>query len=88
MRQYFQTNPDLTVTPMEKIIIRRLPDELPPILAGLQWVWTHPTLKPRIFELLDATINAGKKDTGRPGMELWPGSCRGVGRGAAGIGRQ
>ena len=72
MRHHFQTQPELQITPIEKI---RLPlksrDELPPILAGLQWVWMHPTLKAEIFALLEAKILAGKKATGRTGMDLW-----------------
>src|ERR1035438_8488873 len=72
MRHAFQTQPDLQITPIEKI---RLPltsrDELPPILAGLQWLWMHPTLKAEIFTLLEAKILAGKKATGRIGMDLW-----------------
>ena len=72
MRHHFQPEPDLHITPIEKI---RLPlksrDELPPILADLQWVWMHPTLKAEIFALLEAKILAGKKATGRTGMDLW-----------------
>ena len=72
MRQHYQTQPDLQLTPIEKI---RLPlksrDELPPILAGLQWLWMHPTLKPEILALIEKTILAGKKATGRTGMDLW-----------------
>ena len=72
MRHNFQSQPDLQITPIEKI---RLPlksrDELPPILAGLQWIWMHPTLKAEIFALLEARILAGKKATGRTGMDLW-----------------
>ena len=72
MRQPFQSQPDLQITPIEKI---RLPlksrDELPPILAGLQWIWMHPTLKSEILALLEAKILAGKKATGRTGMDLW-----------------
>jgi IS5 family transposase len=72
MRHHFQAQPDLQITPIEKI---RLPlksrDELPPILAGLQWIWMHPTLKAEIFALLAAKILAGKKVTGRTGMDLW-----------------
>ena len=72
MRHHFQDQPDLQITPIEKI---RLPlksrDELPPILAGLQWLWMHPTLKVEIFALLEAKILAGKKATGRIGMDLW-----------------
>ena len=72
MRHQFQSQPDLQITPIEKI---RLPlksrDELPPILAGLQWIWMHPTLKADIFALLEAKILAGKQATGRTGMDLW-----------------
>ena len=72
MRHPFQAQPDLQIIPIEKI---RLPlksrDELPPILAGLQWIWTQPVLKAEIFALLDAKILAGKKATGRTGMDLW-----------------
>ena len=72
MRHPFQAEPDFQITPIEKI---RLPlksrDELPPILAGLQWLWMHPTLKAEIFTLLEAKILAGKKATGRIGMDLW-----------------
>ncbi|MEO7700172.1 MAG: ISNCY family transposase [Opitutus sp.] len=72
MRHPFQPQPELQITPIEKI---RLPlqsrDELPPILAGLQWIWMHPTLKAEIFVLLEAKILAGKKATGRTGMDLW-----------------
>lgn len=72
MRHPFQPQPDLQLTPIEKI---RLPlqsrDELPPILAGLQWIWMHPTLKAEILALLEAKILAGKRATGRTGMDLW-----------------
>ena len=72
LRHHFQPQPDLQIIPIEKI---RLPlksrDELPPILAGLQWVWRHPTLKAELFARLEAKILAGKKATGRPGMDLW-----------------
>ena len=72
MRRAFPAQPDLQILPIEKI---RLPlhsrDELPPILAGLQWIWMDPTLKAEIFALLTAAILAGKKATGRTGMDLW-----------------
>jgi hypothetical protein len=72
MRKAFEPAPDFHLFPIEKI---RLPlqsrDELPPILAGLQWIWMHPTLKADLFALLEAKILAGKKATGRTGMDLW-----------------
>jgi hypothetical protein len=72
MRHSYQAQTDLHLTPIEKI---RLPlksrDELPPILAGLQWLWMHPTLKAEILALIEAAVLAGKMPTGRPGMSLW-----------------
>ena len=72
MRHPYQAQPDLQLTPIEKI---RLPlksrDELPPILAGLQWLWMHPTLKAEILALIEAAVLADKKATGRTGMTLW-----------------
>lgn len=72
MRQRFEPAPHLNRTPIEKVIIPlKSRDELPPILAGLQWIWMHPTLKAEIFALLEEAILAGKQATGRPGMDLW-----------------
>jgi len=72
MRQHYSPQPDLHLIPIEKI---RLPlksrDELPPILAGLQWLWMQPALKAEVFALLEAAILAGKQATGRTGMDLW-----------------
>lgn len=72
MRHRYTPQPDLDIIPIEKI---RLPlqsrDELPPILAGRQWIWLHPALKAELFALLEAKILAGKKATGRTGLDLW-----------------
>jgi transposase, IS5 family len=72
MRQRFNPEPDFQITPIEKILLPlQSRDELPPLLAGLQWIWTHPTLKTEILALLEARILGGKKETGRTGMDLW-----------------
>jgi hypothetical protein len=72
MRKRFEAHPGLEVTPIEKILLpTRSRDELPAILAGLQWIWTHPTLNAEIFSLLEARVMGDKKATGRPGMDLW-----------------
>ncbi|MGH7957495.1 MAG: ISNCY family transposase [Opitutaceae bacterium] len=72
MRQRYSPQPDLDMVPIEKIVLPlNSRDELPPILAGLQWIWTQPPLKAEIFALLEAKILAGKKVTGRTGMNLW-----------------
>src|SRR5260221_13807237 len=81
MRQRYSPQPDLQIIPIEKIQLpTRSRDELPPILAGLQWIWMHPTLKGEIFALLQAKILAGKKATGRTGMDLWQILVLGVAR--------
>ena len=72
MRQRFEGEPALNVIPIEKIVLPlRSRDELAPILAGLQWIWGHPTLRPEILGLLERKIMAGLKPTGRTGMDLW-----------------
>ena len=72
MRQHFDSQPAFQLLPIERIVLPvRSRDELPPILAGLQWIWCHPALRNEIFQLLDHAILAGKKATGRPGMDLW-----------------
>lgn len=72
MRQRYSPQLDLNIVPIENIVLpARSRDELPPILAGLQWIWIHPTLKAEIFALLEKKILAGKKATGRVGMDLW-----------------
>ena len=72
MRQRFDTDPVFQINPIEKIEIPLASrDELPPTLAGLRWIWCHPTLKQQILDLLDKAILAGKKATGRTGMDLW-----------------
>jgi hypothetical protein len=72
MRQRFNPEPHFQITPIEKIILPlQSRDELPPILAGLQWIWMHPTLNTEILALLEAHILGGKKETGRTGMDLW-----------------
>ena len=72
MRQHFDSQPGFQILPIERIVLPfRSRDELPPILAGLQWIWGHPALRDQIFQLLDHAILAGRKATGRPGMDLW-----------------
>jgi len=72
MRQRFEAEPGLNLTPIEKIVLPlHSRDELPPILAGLQWIWMHPTLKADILGRLEAKIVADKQATGRTGMDLW-----------------
>ena len=72
MRQRFESQPLFQIMPIERIVLpAHSRDQLPPILAGLQWIWLHPILRGQIFELLERVVLAGKKATGRPGMDLW-----------------
>ena len=72
MRQHFDSQPPFQIIPIERIVLpAHSRDQLPPLLAGLQWIWLHPALRAQIFQLLERVVLAGKKDTGRPGMDLW-----------------
>ena len=53
-------------------------DDIPQLLAGLQHLYTEPTLRERVFAILEEVMpeRAGAKgkassQTGRPGMEQW-----------------
>ena len=46
-------------------------DELPPVLRALQYVFITPELNEEVFSILEKKIVAGKKKTGRRGMDLW-----------------
>lgn len=47
-------------------------DDIPPLLLGLQYVYTTPELREKVFAILEQKVkpNTDKKN-GRPGMELW-----------------
>jgi hypothetical protein len=81
MRKRFETQLSLEQIAIEKVVIPlKSRDELPPTLAGLQWIFSTPQINEQVFELLEAKVIAGKKQTGRPGMDLWQilvlGVCR------------
>ena len=47
-------------------------DDIPALLRGLQHIYVSPAIRAKVFALLEAEVNPGaRKDTGRPGMELW-----------------
>ena len=72
MRKRFETQLQLGQTPIEEVLIPlKSRDELPPILAGLQWIFTTPEVNEQIFALLEKHVVGDKKATGRPGMDLW-----------------
>jgi transposase, IS5 family len=72
MRKRFEPQLSLNQVPIEKVIIPlKSRDELPPILAGLQWIWQNPAVKEPILALVEEKVSGGKKATGRPGLHLW-----------------
>ena len=51
-------------------------DDIPQILRGLQYIYTTPELRERVFSILQEVIPQGAEgkanpDAGRPGMEQW-----------------
>lgn len=73
MRRRFDVQLALGQTPIERVSIPlKSRDELPPILAGLQWIFQTPEINEQVFALLESKVIAGKKATGRPGLDLWP----------------
>ena len=72
MRKRFEVQLALGKTPIERVVIPlRSRDELPPVLAGLQWIFVTPAVNGEIFELLEKKVVGPKKATGRPGLDLW-----------------
>jgi hypothetical protein len=72
MRRRFDVQLALGQIPIERVHIPlKSRDELPPILAGLQWIFQTPEINEQVFALLESKVLAGKKATGRPGLDLW-----------------
>jgi len=72
MRKRFEIQLALGKTPIERVVLPvRSRDELPPVLAGLQWIFQTPELNGQVFELLEGKVVGAKKATGRPGLDLW-----------------
>lgn len=47
-------------------------DDIPPLLLGLQHIYTTPELRETVFGILEANIFADiNPQNGRPGMDLW-----------------
>lgn len=72
MRQRFEQQTTIGIEPISEV---KLPlksrDELPSVLMGLQYIFVTPEVNEKIFSLLETKISAGKKKTGRKGMDLW-----------------
>ncbi len=47
-------------------------DDIPPLLLGLQYIYTNVEIRNKVFEILERNVKpATDNNTGRPGMELW-----------------
>jgi len=44
---------------------------LPKLVAALKEIYVTPKWNERVFEILESKLAVGKKQTGRPGMDLW-----------------
>lgn len=72
MRKRFESQLELDATPISEVVLdTQSRDELPQLLAGLQYIFITPSLNSAIFELLEHHIVGDKKRTGRLGMFLW-----------------
>ena len=72
MRKRFECQLELGQTAIEQIQIPlKSRDELPPILAGLQWIFLTPGVNEAVFRVLEKKVQGTKQQTGRPGMDLW-----------------
>ena len=72
MRNRFEVQLRFNQTPIEHVKIpTKSRDELPPVLAALQWIFITPEINEQIFKLLEDKVCGAKKQTGRPGMDLW-----------------
>ncbi|MBI4743375.1 MAG: ISNCY family transposase [Actinobacteria bacterium] len=72
MRKRFEEQIAFGQTPIESVVIPfKSRDELPPVLAALQWIYITPEINEQIFQLLEKKVIGNKKQTGRKGMELW-----------------
>lgn len=72
MRKRFDVQYALGQTPIDQVALpTKSRDELPPVLAGLQWIFSTPKVSEDIFTLLETIIPASAQSLGRRGMDLW-----------------
>jgi hypothetical protein len=72
MRKRFEQQNMLDATPIPEVKIdSKSRHQLPKLLAGLQYIFTTPSLNEEIFSILEEAVLKDKKATGRLGMSLW-----------------
>ena len=81
MRSVFHSQLNLGEEDIAKIKLDpKSRDDIPQLLAGLQYIYTHAEVRQAVFKILEEVVpfrtgsdNNGKvrTDKGRPGMEQW-----------------
>jgi len=72
MRKRFEAQLSIGSIPISEVKIpTKTRDEFPPFLRAMQYIYCTPELNEKIYQLLEGIICKGKKQTGRPGMNLW-----------------
>ena len=72
MRKRFEQQTTLGILPISEVKVNtKSRDEMPPVLVALQHIFVTEELNEKIFSLLEDKICKSKKNTGRPGMDLW-----------------
>jgi len=72
MRKFIEKQLEFGQTDINKIKIDlQSRDEIPQLLIGLQAIYSDMQARKRVSEILESIIPEDKKDTGRPGMDLW-----------------
>jgi IS5 family transposase len=46
-------------------------DEIPKLMIGLQYIYSTPSIREAVFNILKAIVPKKSQETGRPGMDLW-----------------
>jgi len=72
MRKHFEQQTELGLELIEEVdLSMRSRDQLPQLLAGLQYIFVTSEVNSTVFKLLEQKIYSSSNTTGRPGMSLW-----------------
>lgn len=72
MRITFEPQMNMFYLPIPEVMLPlNSRDELPPILIGLQWIYSQDMLRDSILKMIGDEVSKGKKKTGRHGMSYW-----------------
>ena len=72
MRKHFEQQTKIGVELISEVDLNmRSRDQLPQLLAGLQYIFVTPEINNSVFNLLESKIYSKNNHTGRPGLSLW-----------------